>query len=48
LLEEEDNVNDADLEKVDSSLEKEDKVDDDEKIDRCNYVRKFLRTISLG
>jgi len=36
LLEEEDNVDDVDKEKVDSSLEKEDKVDDDEKIDRCN------------
>jgi len=48
LLEEEENDNDADKEKVDSSLEKEYKVDNDQKIDRCNYVRKFLRTISLG
>jgi hypothetical protein len=36
LLEEEDNVNDGDKEKVDSSLEKEDKIDNDEKIGRCN------------
>jgi hypothetical protein len=36
LLEERDNIDDADNEKVDSSLEKEDNVDDYEKIDRCN------------
>jgi hypothetical protein len=41
--------NDDDQEKVDSLLEKDDKVKDEEKkIEHCNLIKRFLRAISLG
>ena len=35
-------------EKLGKLLENGDKVDNDEKIERCNFIKQFLRAISLG
>ncbi len=40
---------DFDQERIDTLLEKKDEDDDnDEKIERCNFIQKILRTISIG